>query len=220
MHPCPSLRRRAAPRPRRTGVAGVLTVLLAGLGPVAAGPALGQEMVGFDYGVSDLDAAGREAYETFLAAAGTKAFAVSAEGVWGWVAEAPSAEVAERVAVARCQEAAGEPCVVIAALTGRDADAARAAPSPTPGAAEADAGAPSLTALGASGREAYETFLRAEGNKAFAIGPAGAWAWRASQDATLRAMEAEALETCARRATAPCQVAATGIRVDDLDGVD
>ena len=47
--------------------------------------------------------------------------------------------------------------------------------------------------LGAGGREAYAKFLAADTPKAFAIGPNGAWTWRASMADAMQA----ALERCA-----------------------
>lgn len=178
---------------RMTFLAAVMAALL-----TVAGAARGQgEMVGPDYGVRDLSAAGAEAYEAFLAATGPKAFAVSAEGDWGWVAEAPSRAVAEDIAVERCGAASGARCRVIASMVAADL---------------------SPDALGAVGREAFEAFLRADGNKAFAIGPDAAWSWRASEDLPLDAVRLQALEDCTEQAAAPgCQIAAVGVRADDRE---
>lgn len=134
-----------------------------------------------------LDEAGLRALETYGQSPAPKAFAVAADGGWGWVAAVPDLPTAEAQALSRCAGVAtAGPCRVVAWDAGGRWD---------------DAGP--LSQQGFSGVEdpavaAFQTFLAADGNKAFATGADGAWGWRASTSLPLEEVQQEALAGCAR----------------------
>lgn len=153
-----------------------------------------------------LDASGREALGVYAAAPPNKAFAIADGGAWGWRGAAGTLAAAQEDALARCGSvSAGQPCRVVA----WDAGGALGDP-------QAAGGPPQdMPALDDPGVTAFQTFLAAEGNKAFAVSPDGAWGWRASSSLPLEAVQEEARQNCARHADA-CDVVVTA---PDLQGL-
>lgn len=166
-----------------------------------------------------LDAAGRQALEAYTVASPNKAFAASDGGAWGWQGGETSLTAAQNRALERCEGVAGSTTCHIVAWdvgSGWTAPATPAATGAAPTAAVPDDAAPddaapddaALPVLDDPGVAAFQTFLGADGNKAFAVAPDGAWGWRASSTLPLEAVQEEARANCARHADG-CQVVVT-----------
>lgn len=157
-------------------------------------PAAGRAQSLIDFGLHDLSDAGLAAFAAYRLAPAPKAFAVGAEGAWGWVAAVDDLENARTVALERCAARSDIGCRVVAVQ---------------------GPGLPDVADLPPPGQRAYDAFLRAEGSKAFAVSPDGAWAWFASDDVTAQAAGDRALAECAERAE-DCAVVGVGYAVDGI----
>lgn len=192
--PCPAPRRRQAVR-----VLCAAAPLLAGCGGLFPDVAADAGGSGAAVALEALDAAGRQALDSYAAAPPDKAFAVADGGAWGWQGGETSLAAAQDRALERCQAiAAVRACHVVA----WDAGNGWAAADPTPAGRPPGAEPPPLDDPGVA---AFQTFVAATGNKAFAVSPDGAWGWRASATLPLEAVQEEARATCARHAEG-CQV--------------
>lgn len=169
-----------------------LAALFAVLCAVPIGAARAQSLI--DFGLHDLSDAGLAAFAAYRLAPAPKAFAVGAEGAWGWVAAVDDLDAARAMALDRCAGHSDIGCRVVAVQ----------AP-----------GLPDISDLPPPGQRAYEAFLRADGSKAFAVSPDGAWAWVAAAGITGEVARARALETCAERADG-CAVIGVGYGVDGI----
>lgn len=153
-----------------------------------------------------LDAAGVRALEAYAVAAPIKAFALAADGAWGWQAGATGVEAAGQQAVDRCTAvSASGPCRVVAW------DAAADWTASTMDSRSFGATPP----LDDPGVAAFQTFLAVGGNKAFAVSPDGAWGWRASTTLPLEDVQQQARDTCARHGDG-CEVVITAPDVEAL----
>ena len=182
------------------GLAGVAVlggVVLAGCGPMMPPQdnAMGPGGSGSVAALERLDDAGMRALEAYALARPNKAFAAAQDGSWGWQGGAANIATAEQLAMERCSAVttAGS-CRVVA----WDAGGAWQT-----GSGDANAVAPSAGALAATpplddpGVAAFQTFLAAGGNKAFAVSPDGAWGWRASSELPLEEVQQQAQANCA-----------------------
>lgn len=168
--------------------------------------------------LSTLDAAGRQAFEAYGAAPPNKAFALSEDAAWAWHGGAPSLTSAQSSALERCEAvAAAPPCHIVAwdVGTGWTAEGDTGAANTAGSATGHDTGNDTMPALDDPGVAAFQTFLAADGNKAFAVSPDGAWGWRASSTLPLEAVQQEAQASCARHAEG-CEVVVTA---PDLQGL-
>lgn len=182
-----------------------LRVICAAVGAFAAltsAPVLAQDVQTL---VSELPQAGRAALQTYNAAEPNKAFAVGPQGSWAWQAGAKTLRQARILAKQRCEDGIEGQCIVVASEAGQAVSPQAQRPvGGDPGIIRMEA----VPTMSPAGYEAYQTFMQADGTKAFAASPQGAWGWQASNRADLQKVAQEALARCLQH-DADCSIVAT-----------